>query len=72
MNDKAEELFDEITYLGRMLQAMGSIVQQSDMPCPPKEELLSWAKDMNEISERTQQAKKDILRFYMEKNKIGG
>jgi hypothetical protein len=61
-----EELYKEITYLGRILQAMGSIVQ-NDMPCPPKLDLLSWAHDMNEIVERTQQAKKDVLRFYLEK-----
>lgn len=60
------DLFEEINYLGRMLQAMGTIVQ-NNMPSPPKEDLLSWAKDMNEISEKVQATKKDVLRYYLEK-----
>lgn len=60
------DLFDEINYLGRMFQAMGAIVQ-NDMPSPPKEDLLAWAQDMNEMSERVQQVKKDVIRYYLEK-----
>lgn len=58
------DLFEELNYLGRMVQALGNVVQ-NDMPAPPKESLLVWAQDMNEICEKLQQAKKDVLRYYL-------
>jgi hypothetical protein len=71
MNKEVEvtyrDLYDEIAYLGRMLSAMGQIVQ-NDMPPPHKLELLSWTQDMNEILARTQKVKKDIVKFYLEKS----
>jgi hypothetical protein len=61
-----KELFDEMGYLSRMVQMLGTIVQNEGPP-PPKEDLLRWAQDMNEITDRIQTAKKNIIKHYLEK-----
>lgn len=60
------DLFKELDLLGFKVRRLASMVQ-NDMPCPPKEELLQWAADVNDVTDKLQGLKKDVIRYYLEK-----
>jgi hypothetical protein len=61
-----KELYDDMINIRILVECLADIVR-NEMPAPPKEDLLKWAQDMNEIQARVDNAKKNILRYYLQK-----
>lgn len=60
------DLWDEIKNLSVVVGCLGHMVQ-NDYSTMSKEELLSWAHDVNEVISRLDMVKKDVIRYYLDK-----
>lgn len=59
------ELYNDLKNISILVECMGDVVR-NDVTLS-KEELLSWAQGMNELKERIDTAKKNILKYHLEK-----